>query len=50
MPYKLVPVSDRRAYIENKLTKKHYSNHPIPIKKAEAQLRILESLKSKARK
>ena len=46
MPYHMELGSDGhkfagKAIVVNSITGHHYSNDPIPIKKAEAQLRIL---------
>jgi hypothetical protein len=46
MPYHLELGSDGhkfagKAIVVNSITGHHYSNDPIPVKKAEAQLRIL---------
>jgi hypothetical protein len=35
-----------KAIVVNSQSGKHYSNEPIPVKKAEAQLRILERVKA----
>lgn len=48
MPFHLELGSDghkwlHKAIVVNTLTGKHYSNVPIPIKKAEAQKRVLEA-------
>jgi hypothetical protein len=47
MPYHLELGSDGhkfhgKAIVVNSITGHHYSNEPIPIKKAEAQKRVLE--------
>lgn len=36
-----------KAIVVNSDTGKHYSNQPIPLKKAEAQKRLLESVEAK---
>lgn len=40
MPYGLEHWG-KKAIVVNTLTGKHFSEHPIPIKKAEAQMRLL---------
>lgn len=46
MPYQLV--KRKEGYmVENKATGKTYEKHPIPKGRAEAQLRLLRSLKKK---
>ena len=47
MPYHLELGSDGhkfagKAIVVNSITGHHYSNEPIPVKKAEAQKRVLE--------
>ena len=37
-----------KAIVVNTITGHHYSNDPIPIKKAKAQLRILEAAAKKS--
>jgi len=49
MPYHLELGSDGhkfkgKAIVVNTMTGKHFENHPIPIKKAEAQMRLLEGI------
>ena len=36
-----------KAIVVNSDSGKHYSNQPIPLKKAEAQKRLLESIEAK---
>lgn len=36
-----------KAIVVNTMTGHHYSNDPIPTKKAKAQLRVLESVEKK---
>ena len=48
MPYHLELGSDGhsfhgKAIVVNTMTGKHYSNAPIPVKKAKAQMRVLEA-------
>ena len=48
MPYHLELGSDGhkfhgKAIVVNSITGEHFSNHPIPVAKAEAQKRILEA-------
>lgn len=55
MPYHLELGSDNhkfhgKAIVVNTITGHHMSNDPIPIKKAKAQLRLLESLHKKEEK
>lgn len=50
MPYHLQLGSDKgklkdKAVVVNTITGKTYSNKPIPIEKAKAQLRVLRSIK-----
>ena len=40
MPYGLEHWG-KKAIVVNTMTGKHFSEHPIPIKKAEAQMRLL---------
>lgn len=52
MPYHLELGSDGhsfhgKAIVVNTQTGEHKSNHPIPLKKAKAQMRLLESLHKK---
>ena len=53
MPYILEMGSDpkhkyhNKAIVVNAITGHHMSNEPIPIKKAQAQLRILEKIHHK---
>lgn len=42
MPYKLVKATGG-YYVENKATGRRYSEEPISLKKAEAQLRVLQA-------
>lgn len=42
MPFKLEHWGDK-AIVTNTLTGKHYSTSPIPLKKAKAQMRVLEA-------
>ena len=50
MPYHLVvlssgsDMSQKKAYVINTQTGKHFSNKPIPVEKAKAQMRLLQSL------
>ena len=37
-----------KAIVVNTITGHHYSNDPIPVKKAKAQLRVLEAAARKA--
>ena len=39
-----------KAIVVNTMTGRHYSSEPIPMKKAEAQKRVLESAEKKERK
>jgi len=39
-----------RAIVVNTITGHHYSKDPIPLKKAEAQLRVLEAAHKKEKK
>lgn len=55
MPYHLELGSDGhkfagKAIVVNSITGHHYSSNPIPVKKAEAQLRVLEAAKAKEKK
>jgi hypothetical protein len=52
MPYKLEPsVADKaKAIVVNTKTGRHYSLSPIPLKRAEAQMRLLESLEKRPKK
>ena len=55
MPYHLELGSDGhsfhgKAIVVNTMTGKHYSGQPIPIKKAEAQKRVLEAAMKKEHK
>jgi len=56
MPYQLELGSGHghkyhgKAIVVNTITGEHKSNHPIPIEKAKAQLRLLESLHKKESK
>lgn len=52
MPYHLELGSDGKKYagkaiVVNSMTGKHHSLSPIPIKKAKAQMRLLESIDKK---
>jgi hypothetical protein len=52
MPYHLELGSDGhsfmgKAIVVNTQTGKHYSNSPIPVAKAKAQKRVLESVEKK---
>lgn len=49
MPYELKKVSDG-YYVVNKSTKKKYSNKPIPLKNAKAQMRILQRIERMEKK
>ena len=49
MPYQLKKVKNG-YYVENKSTKKKYSNKPIPLKNARAQMRVLQVAERKERK
>jgi len=55
MPYHLELGSDGhkfmgKAIVVNTITGHHYSNDPIPLKKAEAQLRVLEQAHKEEKK
>jgi hypothetical protein len=52
MPYKLEPsIADKaKAIVVNTQTGRHHSLSPIPMKRAAAQMRLLESLEKKRRK
>jgi hypothetical protein len=51
MPFGLEHWTKGKAIVVNTLTGKHYSTHPIPIAKAEAQKRVLEAaIKKKGEK
>lgn len=55
MPYHLELGSDGhsfagKAIVVNTKSGKHYSSAPIPIKKAEAQLRVLKSAEKREKK
>ena len=43
MPYKLLKTS-KGYYVVNKVTGKRHSSHPLPKERAEAQMRVLESI------
>lgn len=43
MPYKLVKVKSG-YYVVNKMTGKKHSSHPLPKERAEAQMRVLDSI------
>jgi hypothetical protein len=45
MPYGLEHWG-KKAIVVNTMTGKHFSDHPIPVKKAEAQMRLLYSVAS----
>ena len=48
MPYKLIQILgadlSKKGYVMNAQTGRRFSNQPIPLKKAQAQLRYLEGL------
>jgi len=46
MPYKLEHWGDR-AIVVNARTGKHFSDSPIPIVRARAQLRVLQAVEAK---
>jgi hypothetical protein len=46
MPYALERWGNK-AIVVNSQTGKHYSNSPIPLTNAKAQMRVLESVKAK---
>ena len=52
MPYMLEPsIADKaKAIVVNTMTGRHHSLSPIPIKRAKAQKRLLESLDDKKEK
>jgi hypothetical protein len=51
MPFGLEHWGKDRAIVVNTQTGKHYSTTPIPVKTAEAQMRILEAaIKKKGKK
>jgi len=55
MPYHLELGTDGHPYkgkaiVVNTSTGKHYSNSPIPLPKAKAQLRVLKAYKEKQEK
>ena len=43
MPYGLERWG-HKAIVVNTMTGKHFSNHPIPVEKAEAQMRLLHGV------
>ena len=47
MPYNLEYWSPHKAIVVNTLTGHHMERDPIPIKRAKAQLRLLEALHAK---
>ena len=44
MPYKLELYSGNRAILVNSETGHHFSNNPIPKKRAESQMRLLQMI------
>tara|TARA_R100000951_G_scaffold79962_1_gene67850 strand:+ start:252 stop:413 length:162 start_codon:yes stop_codon:yes gene_type:complete len=49
MPFELKKVKDG-YYVENKTTKKKYSNKPLPLKNAKGQMRILQRIERMEKK
>lgn len=41
MPYRLVKATGGNYFVENKETGRRYSQEPIPLEKAKAQMRVL---------
>ena len=50
MPYGLEHWHANKAIVVNTQTGKHYSNSPIPLPKAKAQLRVLKAYQEKKEK
>ena len=44
MPYKLELYSGNKAIVVNKESGHHFSNDPIPKKRAESQIRLLRAI------
>ena len=41
MPYRLVKATGGNYFVENKETGRRYSQEPIPLERAKAQMRVL---------